>query len=317
MDGIEAAVETWNTNIRLFVAADGEQPTEEAKRITLIHMLPMEVSAYISMHESNIEYKTFDALKRFIYKYVRTLRGLKRAGPRAAHLLDEGPPPLEVEEPDRDEEELMARLLATDDVEEQVEILAFMKQSGFRPPTRGQGGPRRFVPRAGAPARTGPAARFGAPPPRNRTDITCINCNRKGHTASECKQPRVEVKDRKCFLCNKTGHVARDCPDKNKAPLKAIEDAGTRQRPAIMMVQLAPPRPQGGQLADHIRAAPGRKNANRFQPLTMEKVDFWEDVAKKSSPPTAHQPLPAAPDFPPILKPHSRISPTAHFPRRG
>ena len=54
----------------------------------------------------------------------------------------------------------MERLLATDDVDEQVEILAFMKQSGFRPPTRGQGGPRRFVPRAGAPARTGPAARF-------------------------------------------------------------------------------------------------------------------------------------------------------------
>ena len=120
------------------------------------------------MHETREEYRTFDALKRFVYKYVRTLRSLKRARPRAAHMPDDAlPPSLEVEEPDQDEEELMARLLATDDVEEQVEILAFMKQSGFRPPTRGQGGPRRFVPRAGAPARTGPAARFGAPPPRN------------------------------------------------------------------------------------------------------------------------------------------------------
>ena len=27
MDNIEAAVEAWNTNIRLFVAADGEEPT--------------------------------------------------------------------------------------------------------------------------------------------------------------------------------------------------------------------------------------------------------------------------------------------------
>ena len=210
----------------------------------------------------------------------------------------------------------MARLLATDDVEEQVEILAFMKQSGFRPPTRGQGGPRRFVPRAGAPARTGPAARPGAPPPRSRTDITCINCNRKGHTASECRQPKVEVKDRKCFLCDKVGPLARDCPTK-KAPLKAIEDAGARQRPAVMMVQLAPPKPQGGQLADHIRAAPGRRNANRFQPLTMEKVSFWEDVAKVSSPLAARQPSLAEPDFPPMLKPHPRISPNAHFPRRG
>ena len=268
------------------------------------------------------QYATFASLKRFVFKYGRTLRSLKRTGPRAAHLLDDAPPPpLEVEEQEPDEEELMARLLATDDVEEPVEILAFTKQSGFRPPTRGQGGPRRFVPRPGAPARTGPAARFGAPPPRSRTDITCINCNRKGHTASECRQPKVEVKDRKCFLCDKPGHVARDCPTKKQAPLKAIEDAGSRQRPAVMMVQLAPPRPrpQGGNLGDHIRKAvpPARTNQNRFQPLTQDKVVFWEDVARASAPPTARQPSLAEADFPPMLKPHPRISPNAHFPRRG
>ena len=78
----------------------------------------------------------------------------------------------------------------------------------------------------------------------------------------------------KCFLCQKTRHVAKDCLDK-KIPMKAIEDAGTRQRPAVMMVQMAPPRPQGGQLADHIRATPGRMNANRFQPLILEKVSSW------------------------------------------
>ena len=239
-----------------------------------------------------------------MYKYVRTLRSLKRAGPRAAHLLDDALPPLEVEEPHPDEDELMARL----------------KQSGFRPPTRGQGGPRRFVPRPGAPARTGPAARFGTPPPRSRTDITCINCNRKGHTASECKQPRVEVNDRKCFLCDKPGHVARDCKER-KAPLKAIEDAGSRQRPAVMMVQLAPPRPrpQDGNLGDHIRkAAPtARVNQNRFQPLTLDKVVFWEDVAKASAPPTARQPPLAEADFPPMLKPSVRISPSAHLSQEG
>jgi hypothetical protein len=36
MDNIETAVENWNTNIRLFVAADGEEPSDEAKRMTLI-----------------------------------------------------------------------------------------------------------------------------------------------------------------------------------------------------------------------------------------------------------------------------------------
>ena len=38
MDKIESAVEEWDTNIRLFVAANGEAPTEEAKRTTLIQM---------------------------------------------------------------------------------------------------------------------------------------------------------------------------------------------------------------------------------------------------------------------------------------
>ena len=140
------------------------------------------------MHEGMEAYKTIPVLKRFVFKYIRALRNLKRVVPRAAHLLDDvPPPPLEVEEPELDEQEFMERLLARDDTEEQIEILAFMRLSGFRPPTRGQGGPRRFAPRNGAHPRSGPAARFGAPPPRNRTDISCINCNRKGHTASECE----------------------------------------------------------------------------------------------------------------------------------
>ena len=197
----------------------------------------------------------------------------------------------------------MARLLASDDVDEQIEILAVMRQGGFRPPTRGQGGQRRFVPRSGPP-RTGPAARFGAPPPRDRKDITCINCKRKGHMASECRQQKVEVKDRKCFICNKTGHIAKDCKEK-PAPLKAIVDAGCgQQRQAtVMCVQLAPPRP--GQLVDHIlKVEPRRSNGNRFQPLTLGNASFWEsvapDVSETCAPPTAM----LASDFP-SLSAHS------------
>ena len=85
-------------------------------------------------------------------------------------------------------------------------------------------------------------------------------------------------------------------------PMKAIEDAGARQRPAVMMVQVVPPRPQGGQLADHIRATPAasRQNGNCFQPLTMEKVSFWEAVARASAPPSAHQPSLVEADCPPL-----------------
>ena len=73
-----------------------------------------------------------------------------------------------------------------------------------------------------------------------------------------------------------------------------------------MMVQLAPFRPRGGNLGDHIRkAAPAAHvNKNRFQPLTLDKVVFWEDVARASAPPTARQPSLAEADFPalPLLK---------------
>ena len=84
-----------------------------------------------------------------------------------------------------------------------------------------------------------------------------------------------------------------------------------------MMVQLAPPQPQGGQLADHIGATPGRLNANRFQPLTLEKVSFWENVAHTCSPPAACQPSQAEADFPSLLKPPVRISPSAHLSQEG
>ena len=91
IEKIEHAVEEWDTNIRLFVAADGDAPTGDMKRMTLIQMLPVEIATYISMHEALPEYETVDSIKRFVFKHVQTLRSLKRL-PRAAHLLEEQPP---------------------------------------------------------------------------------------------------------------------------------------------------------------------------------------------------------------------------------
>ena len=45
MDKIESAVEDWDTNIRLVAAANGEPPSEEATRMTLIQMIPIDISA--------------------------------------------------------------------------------------------------------------------------------------------------------------------------------------------------------------------------------------------------------------------------------
>ena len=86
-----------------------------------------------------------------------------------------------------------------------------------------------------------------------------------------------------------------------------------------MMVQLAPPRPQDGNLGDHIRkAAPtARVNQNRFQPLTLDKVVFWEYVARTSDPATARQPSLAEADFPSLLKPSVCDSPSVRLAQEG
>ena len=58
-------------------------------------------------------------------------------------------------------------------------------------------------------------------PPRDVNDVKCANCNEKGHTAQQCKRPKVESKDRKCHTCGLPGHIAAKCPDKDKRRAKA------------------------------------------------------------------------------------------------
>jgi hypothetical protein len=48
---------------------------------------------------------------------------------------------------------------------------------------------------------------------RPREDRRCVNCNEKGHSAADCKKPKVDFKDRKCFECGKPGHTANRCPE--------------------------------------------------------------------------------------------------------
>ena len=103
--------------------------------------------------------------------------------------------------------------------------------------------------------------------------MTCVNCSRKGHAASECRQPKREKHERLCFTCNKAGHEARNCPDKPAAgarPIKAIEDAGAPRRVAVMAIT-DKPRTQQSQLGDFIRGTPARATPtrNRFQPLSL------------------------------------------------
>ena len=59
LDGISAAIEDWDTNIRLFKAAQGSEAVDETKRLTLLQMLPQDVSAYVAMHIELTELTTF------------------------------------------------------------------------------------------------------------------------------------------------------------------------------------------------------------------------------------------------------------------
>ena len=50
-------------------------------------MLPVEINAYVTMHWELDEYKGFNALKRFVLKFVRVLKNIKRTA-RPVHLID-------------------------------------------------------------------------------------------------------------------------------------------------------------------------------------------------------------------------------------
>ena len=168
--------------------AGGNKLDDSTRRLALIEMLPIDIASYITMHLELPEYATYESLKRFVLKYVKVQRNLRRAGHTPPHILDEARAPDAAkttdasskwseysDENDDEEAELLERLAAAEDVEERVEILAVVSKRGFRGLTRGQGGPRkRFMPSGGREV-----------PPRDRRDIVCINCGRKGHAAGE------------------------------------------------------------------------------------------------------------------------------------
>ena len=160
-----------------------------------------------------------------------------------------------------------------------------MRAKGFTPTGRNAGG--RFVRKPGGRGHGATGGTAREMPPRGRADMTCVNCNRKGHSASECRQPRVERKNKKCFICNRPRHEAKACPNKPASaprPIKAIEDAGARCTPSVFRVT-EKPKSQQAQLGDFIRTLTlERAPTNRVQPLTL---GMWQDIAAVAKSTTA------------------------------
>ena len=160
---------------------------------------------------------------------------------------------------------------------QQAEVFAFTRAKGFTPAGRNAGG--RFVRKPGGRGQCASGGAAREMPPRGRSDMICVDCNRKGHTASECRQPRVERKDRKCFICDKPGHEANACPNRSLAaprPVEAIEDAGPRRAPSVFFVT-EKPKSQKARFGDFI-GAPDRHSAStdRFRPLSL---GIWQEIA--------------------------------------
>ena len=120
------------------------------------------------------------------------------------------------------------------------------------------------------------------------SDLTCVNCGRKGHVAANCTMPKVELNKRPCFICGKVGHLARQCPNKSSAPpLKMIADAAPSapvQSVTVLCctssdddngVFRAPrkPVPQKRIVGYFITQSAGRRNTNRYRPLTPADLD--------------------------------------------
>ena len=178
--------------------------------------------------------------------------------------------------------------------DDKAEICAFMK-------TRLQGRRPGFAPRKPAGRFTGAAQGGGgfraagvAPrlPPRDKNDVSCVNCGRKGHMAADCRQPRAEMGKRPCFNCGKTGHLARACPEK-KAAIKAITNGDIPKAAFLGCVQVVDsdgftrvpgrPRPQSAHVHDFVaRAAANTLSTNRFRPLTLDDLaDVVQDASAR------------------------------------
>ena len=53
----------------------------------------------------------------------------------------------------------------------------------------------------------------GYAPPRGREDPRCVNCCKKGHTASACGAQTKDKHERPCLNCGEPGHLKAGCPN--------------------------------------------------------------------------------------------------------
>ena len=139
IDHYDDAVRDWTTNLRLFKEAGGEPPTGDAQRLAFTKLLPHDVAAHVTLHMNLPQYRDFHELRKFTDNYVKVMtsldrqrKGVKSSAPvRLVEAfngqMEEDGWAIDGEEPE--EEDFVYPALDGLDVEQRVEVLAFMKAS--------------------------------------------------------------------------------------------------------------------------------------------------------------------------------------------
>ena len=86
VEGLEKALEYWETTKRIFTEANGVLPDAETMRLAIVAMLPHEVYTYVSLHLDDEQYATIGKLKKLVLKCAKILLSRKR--PRPAHVVE-------------------------------------------------------------------------------------------------------------------------------------------------------------------------------------------------------------------------------------
>ena len=211
MLAIMDAVADWRAAKLAYAKAEGAPHGDEEERAQLYNILPAGISQDMLSHAHDQP----TAHKLLEWMEEKSLFLQEHGGSAAALLIEEVPPPPPVAPADNwgypppeaywEEEEPVS--------EEQVakmsdsELLAFVRRGGSLKGGKSTKGGREGCWRKGG----SQALKGGEPPPRNRSDLRCINCGGKSHTWRDCKEPEVPREKRPCLNCGKPGHLSRDC----------------------------------------------------------------------------------------------------------
>ncbi len=193
LETVKMTIEKWEAVLKEYVEAGGKEPNDEMKQELLVGMMPPVLQEHLLWREG--DFTSYRQLREFIHRRVDHILRLKARGKVLA-----------MAELDQDATiDDVLQILPDGSTDE--EIFAAIKGRRWGPPH--------------AAPRTPPGApRQRQAPPRDRRDVSCVNCGGKGHMASECSKESLPKHKRPCFLCGRPGHLARDCRDR---PAQTLE----------------------------------------------------------------------------------------------